>query len=136
MFWTYKYISKKYPDFDWYLKTEDKAFFFMQNLRRHLLMKNHSDLVNCARDWSDLVKKGYASSISSFILSKEAIKVLGTTLDNNYKLCTTMSVEYLDTVNCLNKLKIITSKTYDLNRKELFFENNFIEEYQKRVSSS
>lgn len=136
MFWSYKYISKKYPDYDWYLKTEDRAFFFMQNLRRYLLMKNHSHLINCARDWTDLVKKGYASSISSFILSKDTMKVIGKTLDENYKFCANTGVEYLDTVNCLNKLKIITSKTYDLNRKELFFESNFIEEYQKRVSSS
>ena len=97
-------------------------------------MNDPSNLINCARNWTNLVKKGYRSSIASFLLSKQAMKSLGKHLIKNKDICRKTGVEYLDTAFCLNKLKVKTSKTHDLDRKELFFENNFIEEYQRRVS--
>lgn len=135
MFWTYKYISQNYPNFDWYLKTDDHVFFFVQNLRVHLLSKSSTDLINCARDWNDLIKNGYnARRSASFIFSKMAINRLGNILSTDSERCQITGKEYIDTSNCLKKLNILSNPTHDLRQRELFFENNFIEEYQLRVS--
>ena len=130
MFWTYKYISKKYPDFDWYLKTDDKTFFFMQNLRKYLHKQNSSSSngLNCARDWSSLVRKNLSLGLTSFLLSKEAMINLGNTLIKNPTYCPNMSHEYIDTNECLKRLNIKSC-----NHKLLFYEKHFMQDYKKKV---
>jgi hypothetical protein len=40
-----KYIYKKYPNYKWYLKSDDDTFFYVDNLKRFLIGKNSSRAV-------------------------------------------------------------------------------------------
>ena len=134
MYSTYKYVSKQYGNYDWYVKIDDDSFLFMDNLRKFLKNKNSSVPVNYGRNWESLVKNGYESGGASFILSREALKRLSKALNKNYKFCPNTGVEYLDTYYCLKKLQIDTvANAVDSSNLELFFEKNYHDEHYRNV---
>jgi glycoprotein-N-acetylgalactosamine 3-beta-galactosyltransferase len=87
MFGTYKYIYKKYSNYDWYLKADDDTFIFMDNLKKFLRSKNSSIPINFGRNWNILVESGYESGGAGYVLSREAMMRLGEALDKNNTLC-------------------------------------------------
>lgn len=130
MFWTYKYIWNRYSNFDWYLKTDDKTFFFIQNLRNYLQNQSHpSNAKNCANDWSSSFKKNPSQSHTSFVLSRGALEKFSKSLMYSRNYCSSMGHEYIDTNNCLKKLDI-----QYCNHKNLFYEHHFLQDYKKKGS--
>ena len=58
MFHTFAYVYDKNPDFDFYLKTDDDTFIFVDNLRAFLSDKNSSKPVTYGYDFSPIVEYG------------------------------------------------------------------------------
>ena len=49
VFLAFKYIYRKYPNYQWYLKCDDDTFFYYENLERFLIDKNYSRPVSYGR---------------------------------------------------------------------------------------
>jgi hypothetical protein len=49
VFMAFKYIYKKYPNYQWYLKCDDDTFVYYENLERFLIDKNYSRAVSYGR---------------------------------------------------------------------------------------
>ena len=131
MFRTYKYVYKKYPDYDWYLKADDDTFIFMDNLRKFLKNKNSSVPINFGRNWDILVKNGYESGGAGYVLSREAMMRIGKALDSNFNYCSNSGVEDVDTARCLRNLGVSPGQAIDYEGKELFNAYNFRDNYKK-----
>ena len=136
MFRTYKYIYKKYSDFDWYLKCDDDTFVFMDNLRQFLKTKNSSIPINFGRNWNISVEGGYESGGAGYVLSKEAIMRLGDALDRNYTFCSNTGLEDIDTAHCLRKLNVSSGSTIDDENKQRFHAFSIREESRRHVRAN
>ena len=134
MFNTYKYVYKKYPDYDWYLKADDDTFIFMDNLRKFLKNKNSSVPINFGRNWDILVKNGYESGGAGYVLSREAMMRIGKALDSNFNYCSNSGVEDVDTARCLRKLNVTSGSTLDAENKQRFHAFSIREESRRHVN--
>ncbi len=133
MFRAYKYIYKKYSDYDWYLKADDDTFIFMDNLRDFLKSKNSSIPINFGRNWNISVESGYESGGAGYVLSREAMMRLGEALDKNYTYCSNTGVEDVDTARCLRKLNVTSGRTIDEENKQRFHAFSIREESRRHV---
>jgi hypothetical protein len=125
MFGTYKYIYKKYSNYDWYLKADDDTFIFMDNLKKFLRSKNSSIPINFGRNWNIIVESGYESGGAGYVLSREAMMRLGEALDRNNTFCSNTGVEDVDTASCLRKLNVSSGSKIYPNTDQLFNAYNF-----------
>jgi glycoprotein-N-acetylgalactosamine 3-beta-galactosyltransferase len=133
MFQTYKYISKKYGDYDWYLKADDDTFIFMDNLRKFLSDKNSSSPVNFGHNFKRFVRHGYESGGAGYVLSHEAMTRLGKALNSNYSFCLNTGIEDVDTGRCLRKLGVEPGYTFDEDNKQLFHPFSVQKETNRQV---
>ncbi len=90
---TFKYLYNKYNDYDWYLKADDDTFIFVDNLRQFLLDKNSSLPVTYGYDFKMYIKDGYHSGGGGYLLSNEALKRLGSTLNKDFAFCQNTGTE-------------------------------------------
>lgn len=84
---TFKDIYKRYNNYDWYLKSDDDTFIFVDNLRNFLSNKNSSSPVTFGYNFKVIVNKGYHSGGGGYVLSKESLDRLGSKLSENLSFC-------------------------------------------------
>jgi glycoprotein-N-acetylgalactosamine 3-beta-galactosyltransferase len=121
VFSSLKYISEKYPNFDWYLKADDDTFIFVDNLKKFVENKNSSDAVTYGYDVKHLSDNfTYHSGGASYLLSNEALKLIGDSLRKNYTYCSNTGIEDVDVAKCLNKLGVKQNKSIDEDNRERF----------------
>jgi len=120
VFMTFKYIFVHYKNYDWYLKTDDDTFIFMDNLREFLNTKNESQPVTYGYDFGMIVQNGYHSGGAGYVLSKEAFKRLGAQLNVDYKFCPVSGYEDVDVAACLRLLDVYPNKSLDDLGRERF----------------
>ena len=84
---TFKDVYKRYDNYDWYLKSDDDTFIFVDNLRRFLSKQNSSLPVTFGYNFKVIVNKGYHSGGGGYVLSKESLDRLGSKLTQNFSFC-------------------------------------------------
>ena len=87
VYFTIKYLYNNHNDYDWYLKADDDTFVFVDNLRKFVSDKNSSSPVTYGYDFKVLVPYGYHSGGGGYLLSNQALKRLGSKLNENYTFC-------------------------------------------------
>jgi glycoprotein-N-acetylgalactosamine 3-beta-galactosyltransferase len=130
VFLTLKYLSKKYNDFDWYLKADDDTFIFVDNLRDFLADKNPRQPVTYGYDFKVLVEKGYHSGGGGYVLSREALHRIGSKLHENYTFCPNTGTEDKDVAKCLRKLGVYPNKSIDEMGRERFHPLSMMAHYK------
>ena len=120
VYMTFKYVNKKYNNYDWYLKADDDTFIFVDNLRKFLSTKNSSKPVTYGYDFKVIVDNGYHSGGGGYVLSNEALNRLGNKLDEDYKFCPNTGTEDVDVAKCLRKLNVYPEKSIDEFGRERF----------------
>lgn len=120
MFLSMQYISKKYHDFDWYLKADDDTYILVDNLKDFLYTKNASQPVTYGYDFKVIVDYGYHSGGGSYVLSREAISRVQKKLDTDYKSCPNTGTEDVDVARCLRLLGVYPNKSIDEQGRERF----------------
>ena len=130
VFLSFKYISQKYNDYDWYLKADDDSFVFVDNLRKFVSDKNPSSPVSYGYDFKVIVQNGYHSGGAGYLLSNEAVKRLGAKLTENYKFCKNSGVEDVDIARCLRRLGVYPNKSIDEFGRERFHPLNINAHYK------
>ena len=113
----YTNIGRKY---DWYLKTDDDTFVFVDNLRSFLSSKNSSQPVTYGYDYSTNVEYGFHSGGAGYVLSAEAFERIGRFLQTNYSSCSNIGMEDLDVAFCLRQLDVYPAKSLDEQGRERF----------------
>ena len=73
---TYLYHHHLHDRFDWFLKGDDDTFVVVENLRYLLEQYNASQPVYLGHLFKVLVKGGYMSGGASYVLSREAPRIL------------------------------------------------------------
>ncbi len=106
--------------YDWYLKTDDDTFIFMDNLRSFLAAKNKTEPVTYGYDYSTLVEGGYHSGGAGYVLSSDAFERIGRFLQVNMTECSNVGMEDLDTARCLRDLNVHPGKSVDEKGRERF----------------
>jgi hypothetical protein len=130
MLLTYKYIFKKYNNYDWYLKTDDDTYIFMNNLRKFLSSKNSSKPVTYGYDYKIKVPNGYQSGGGGYVLSNEAMNRLGKKLNEDYSFCEQTDSEDVDVASCLRKMDVLPEKSLDELGRERFHALNLMLHYK------
>lgn len=120
IFNTFKYVYNKYNNYDWYLKTDDDTFVFVDNLRDFLSSKNKSDPITFGYDFNIFVEHGYHSGGAGYLLSNEALKRIGSKLNQNLNYCNNSGIEDVDVAKCLRSLGVYPNKSIDYLGRERF----------------
>ena len=116
-----KYVREKYGNYDWYLKADDDTFIFVDNLRKFVENKNASDALTYGYDVKHLSDNfTYHSGGASYLLSNEALKIIGDSLIKNYTSCSNTGIEDVDVAKCLNKLGSKQETSLDEDKRERF----------------
>lgn len=135
VFRTLKYVYKAYGNYDWYLKADDDTFIFMDHLRLFLKDKNPRDPINFGHNWNAQVEQGYESGGAGYILSNEALKRIGSVLNDNYSFCQNTGTEDIDVARCLRKLKVYPINTIDDDKRPRFHAYSIMDRYRSHVST-
>jgi glycoprotein-N-acetylgalactosamine 3-beta-galactosyltransferase len=106
-------------NYDWYLKTDDDTFIFMDNLRKFLADKNASEPVTYGYRFETLVNASYNQG-GAYVLSNEALRRFGSQLSRNFTYCNQTGFEDVDVANCLQRLQVRTGNTTDELGRERF----------------
>jgi hypothetical protein len=133
----YKYIYKKYPNYQWYLKCDDDTFFYYENLERFLIDKNYSRAVSYGRfvgddDYRNSLdenQSGFLSGGAGYVLSNEAFGRLAKRLELNYSYCPNSGLEDCDVSSCLRKLGSVIGVSFDDQAKCRFHSNHLFTVY-------
>ena len=120
VYYSFKDVYKKFPDYDWYLKADDDTFVFMKNLQDFLKTKNHTLPVTYGYDFQIIVQNGYHSGGAGYVLSREAFNRLGKQLNENLEFCPNSGLEDIDVASCLRKLNVYMNNSLDEFGKERF----------------
>ncbi|KAH9377868.1 hypothetical protein HPB48_020846 [Haemaphysalis longicornis] len=115
--------NKHYHDYDWFLKADDDTYVVMENLRFFLLDKDPSKPAYFGYPFRVLVKGGYVSGGSGYVLSREALRLIiqeGLTL---YGRCRADSKgsEDVEIARCLSPIGIQPEDTRDALGRHRFF---------------
>ena len=117
---TFRDVYLRYNAFDWYLKSDDNTFIFVDNLKKFLQEKNSTQPVTYGYDMKLIVDRGYHSGGAGYVLSNEALKRIGSQLVSNYSFCPNSGVEDVDVAKCLRKLSVYPEKSIDEMGRERF----------------
>ena len=121
---TLKYVNANHRDFDWYLKADDDAFFFVDNLKTFLSDKNSSLPVTYGYDYKMIVRGGYHSGGAGYVLSRESVHRIGNLLEKDMSACPDSGIEDTDVAACLRDLNIYPNKSLDEQGRERFHPDN------------
>ena len=64
VFSTFKDVHLEFPNYDWYIKTDDDTFFEVDNLREFLSSKDPMQPVTYGYDFKVIVDHGYQSGLN------------------------------------------------------------------------
>ncbi|KAE9554462.1 hypothetical protein FO519_002336 [Halicephalobus sp. NKZ332] len=107
-------------NFDWYLKSDDDAYFFVEKLKDYLRKfdpnKPHLFGFRLRRRFP----KGYVNGGGGYILSREAIKQFASKAFNDSEICPFYEWEDLGISRCLSNLGISPEDTRTFNNKQRF----------------
>ncbi|XP_070208758.1 glycoprotein-N-acetylgalactosamine 3-beta-galactosyltransferase 1-like isoform X2 [Littorina saxatilis] len=84
--WRYVY-ENHFHDADWFMKADDNTYVIMENLRYFLSGENTSEPVHFGHLFKTIVKQGFYSGGSGYVLSKEALRRWGEKGQDVAKLC-------------------------------------------------
>ncbi|KAK7105568.1 hypothetical protein V1264_016932 [Littorina saxatilis] len=84
--WRYVY-ENHFHDADWFMKADDNTYVIMENLRYFLSGENTSEPVHFGHLFKTIVKQGFYSGGSGYVLSKEALRRWGEKGKDVAKLC-------------------------------------------------
>ncbi|CAF1090432.1 unnamed protein product [Brachionus calyciflorus] len=116
----YKHIYQLYPDYDWYLKSDDDTFIFVDNLKKFLNDKKPLSPVTYGYDFKVIVDGGYHSGGGGYLLSNEAFRRIGSKLNEDFTFCPNSGTEDVDVAKCLRKLDVYLNKSIDEQGRERF----------------
>ena len=133
MFLAYKYIYRKYNNYDWYLKADDDTYVFIDNLRKFLSSKNSTKPVTYGYDYKIKVDYGFQSGGGGYVMSNVAFNRLGKKLNQNYSFCEQTDSEDVDTARCLRKLEVYPEKSIDELGRERFHPLNLMIHYKSEI---
>jgi len=121
MFLTFQYMNKKYAnDYDWFLKSDDDTFIFVDNLKEFVNDKSSTDPITFGYNFKKYVKYGYHSGGGSYLLSKEALQRLGSKLEQNYTSCFNNGIEDTNVAMCLRQVDVRPGNSTDELGRERF----------------
>ncbi len=120
MFRAIRDIYLMYPDFDWYLKTDDDTYIFMDNLREFLSTKNSVEPVSYGYKYKAYIKSGYNCGGSGYVMSHDALKRMGSKLAQNIEFCENCQFEDLNVHRCLGRLGGFVGDSVDEEGRERF----------------
>lgn len=124
---TFKYLHKKHNDYDWYLKTDDDTFIFVDNLRKFLVDKNPTRYYG--KTFYRSSENVYNTGGAGYVLSNYALNKLGSRLQENYTFCPNSGFEDVDMAACLRKLNIRPGETKDADGKDRFHQLSILSHY-------
>ncbi len=124
VYYTFKQIYNEYEPHDWYLKSDDDSFIFVENLKEFLLDKNSLLPVTYGYDFKVIVPKGYHSGGAGYVLSREAFSRIGQKLTDNFTFCQNTGIEDVDVAYCLRNLQVYPNKSLDSLGRERFHPYN------------
>lgn len=113
-------IYNHHRDYDYYLKTDDDTFIFVDNLRTFLKDQNPRDPVSYGYDFNIIVKNIYHSGGAGYLLTNEAMDRLVKELNTNGSSCKNTGIEDVDVASCLRKLNVTSKKSLDYRGRERF----------------
>lgn len=128
---SYRFIYEHYGnEFDWFLKTDDRVFVVMENLRYKLYAYNASEPIGIGLKKISSKGQEYLSEKAGYVLSKNAIKKLSSGFNKELKCLqndennenTTHSNEEVRVGRCLNEVGVILKNSTDIYGKQQFFD--------------
>lgn len=129
VFQTFAFLNSNYDTYDWYLKTDDDTFIFVENLKKFLRDKHPRVGVTYGYNFAKFVKNGYHSGGAGYVLSNEALRLIGNKLNNNWTYCENTGIEDLDVAKCLRKLGVLIENSTDEFGKERFHPLSLIDHF-------
>ena len=130
VFAAFKHVYNNYGDYDWYLKADDDAVFFINNLRQFLANKNSSLPITYGYNFVAEAYKGYHSGGAGYLLSKESLTRLGKRLNENFTSCSNSNIEDIDVARCLRLVQVYPKKSIDELGRERFHLMNLKDHFE------
>jgi glycoprotein-N-acetylgalactosamine 3-beta-galactosyltransferase len=118
VFHTFRYLYEHYSHYDFYLKADDDAFIFVDNLRKFLSDQNRTSPETYGFDFH--CYGGYHSGGGGYVLTNEALTRIGSNLSKNISHCRISGIEDTDVAECLEKNKVFGKKSLDEQERERF----------------
>ncbi|KAI6213199.1 N-acetylgalactosaminide beta-1,3-galactosyltransferase [Aphelenchoides besseyi] len=116
----FKYLYENdLNDYDWFLKADDDTFVIMENLRFMLLSYSPSDPVYFGCKFKPIVKQGYMSGGSGYVLSREALRRFVEKALNNTQKCkaSQSGAEDVEMGKCLQAVDVVAGDSRDAQGK-------------------
>lgn len=120
VFRTFQDIYLRYSlYYDWFLKTDDDTFVFIDNLRLLVSKYKSNEAITFGYDFKKEIKGiAYHSGGAGYVLSREALKRLSEHLIHNFTSCKNTGIEDLDVARCLKYLNVsMVGSVDDLGRE-------------------
>ena len=112
-------VSKNYKSYDYYLKTDDDTFIFIDHLRLYLNKQlNSKRMFYYGHKFYSL--SSYNSGGAGYVLPKRVLDVLTNSLINNSNFCPNTGIEDSDVGKCLRQLNIFPMHALDQTNRKLF----------------
>lgn len=127
----YRFIYENYGDaFDWFLRTDDKLYVVMENLRYKLYAFDPLEPIGFGLTIKNANNQVFFSENAGYVLSKSAVKNLVNGFENGLK-CVKDGVNLSREVRfgqCLKEVGVIFGKSTDDHGKQLFFDK-YLDDY-------
>uniref|UniRef100_A0A7E4W2N4 N-acetylgalactosaminide beta-1,3-galactosyltransferase n=1 Tax=Panagrellus redivivus TaxID=6233 RepID=A0A7E4W2N4_PANRE len=121
--YSWSQISKK---FDWYLKADDDAYVFVDNMKHYLAKLNPNEAHYLGFQFRPYLKHGYNSG-GVYVLSRAAVKLFVEKAYLNETICPFSEFEDVGIAQCLSALGIYPHDTRDSAGRQRFSAYNFEE---------
>ena len=119
---SFEYAYQRYiNDFDWFLKTDDKTFIVVENLRFFLSHVRRKTPAYLGFYVQQFVGQGYMSGGAGYVVSQEALRMLGRKGLRDSSMCKQDGeMEDVDFGKCLENRGIRPFYTKDVFQRETF----------------
>lgn len=120
MYYTFKFIYAKFPDYDWYDIIDDDAYVNINNFKKFLRDKNPKEPVTYGFNYKVIVRDGYHSGGPGYVMSNEAFTRISKALNKNISTCPNSGIDDIDINSCLRDLNVSMGISYDEQKRERF----------------
>lgn len=115
-------------EFDWFMKADLDTFVLMENLKYFLVDKCANEKFTYGRHFRKFNKNGYLDGGSSYLISRESIRLFGDSMKKDKEFCVSKEgLEDVELAGCLAKLNIVPGISKDKFGKERFHFTNISE---------